>query len=110
MEEAIICWKYKNMAVVYRFVIDSNDDGRATILVTNQLIETMGVTPEQLHADALENAPELKPAVIKGMSEVRFTMRNALEELVDNSLMALRDVEFTDSNGNLVDWKNLEVR
>ena len=28
-----------------------------------------------------------------------FTMRNALEELVDNSLMALRDVEFTDSNG-----------
>ena len=49
-------------------------------------------------------------AVIKGMSEVRFTMRNALEELVDNSLMALRDVEFTDSNGNLVDWKNLEVR
>lgn len=39
-----------------------------------------------------------------------FTMRNALEELVDNSLMALRDVEFTDSNGNLVDWKNLEVR
>ena len=98
------------MAVVYRFVIDSNDDGRATILVTNQLIETMGVTPEQLHADALENAPELKSAVIKGMSEVRFTMRNALEELVDNSLMALRDVEFTDSNGNLVDWKNLEVR
>lgn len=39
-----------------------------------------------------------------------FTMRNALEELVDNSLMALRDVEFMDSNGNLVDWKNLKVR
>ena len=64
----------EDMAVVYRFVIDSNDDGRATILVTNQLIETMGVTPEQLHADALENAPELKPAVIKGMSEVMAEM------------------------------------
>lgn len=60
----------EDMAVVYRFVLDSNDDGRATILVTNQLIETMGITPEQLHADAMENAPELKPAVIKGMSEV----------------------------------------
>lgn len=64
----------EDMAVVYRFVIDSNDDGRATILVTNQLLETMGVTPEQLHADALENAPELKPAVIKGMSEVMAEM------------------------------------
>ena len=62
------------MAVVYRFVIDSSDEGRATILATNQLIETMGVTPEQLHADALENAPELKPAVIKGMSEVMVEM------------------------------------
>ena len=60
----------EDMAVVYRFVLDTNDDGRATILVTNQLLETMGVTPEQLHADALENAPELKPAVIQGMSEV----------------------------------------
>lgn len=64
----------EDMAVVYRFVIDSSDEGRATILATNQLIETMGVTPEQLHADALENAPELKPAVIKGMSEIMVEM------------------------------------
>ena len=64
----------EDMAVVYRFELDSNDDGRATVLVTNQLIETMGVTPEQLHADAMENAPELKPAVIKGMSEVMAEM------------------------------------
>ena len=64
----------EDMAVVYRFVLDSNDDGRATILVTNQLLDTMGVTPEQLHADAMENAPELKPAVIKGMSEVMAEM------------------------------------
>lgn len=64
----------EDMAVVYRFVLDSNDDGRATILATNQLIETMGVTPEQIHADAMENAPELKPAVIKGMSEVMAEM------------------------------------
>ena len=64
----------EDMAVVYRFVLDSNEDGRASILVTNQLIEAMGITPEQLHADAMENAPELKPAVIKGMSEVMAEM------------------------------------
>ena len=70
----------EDMAVVYRFEINSNDDGRATILVTNQLIETMGVTPEQLHADAMENAPELKPAVIKGMSEVMAEMMGVSTE------------------------------
>lgn len=60
----------EDMAVVYRFVIESNEDGRMTILATNQLLESMGITAEQLHKDAMENAPELKPVVIRGMSEV----------------------------------------
>ncbi len=64
----------EDMAVVYRFVVDSSDDGRATMLITNDILDKMGVTPEQLHADALENAPELRPAVIKGMSEVMIDM------------------------------------
>lgn len=64
----------EDMAVVYRFVVESDEAGRATILVTNELLNKMGVTPEQLHADALENAPELRPAVIKGMSEVMVDM------------------------------------
>ena len=64
----------EDMAVVYRFVLDSNDDGRATILATNQMIDTMGVTAEQLHADAMENAPQLKPAIITGMNEVMVEM------------------------------------
>ena len=64
----------EDMAVVYRFVLSSDDEGRASILVTNQLIETMGVTPEQLHADAMENAPQIKPLEIKGMGEVLAEM------------------------------------
>ncbi len=64
----------EDMAVVYRFLLDSNKEGSATILVTNNLIETMGVTPEQLHADAVENAPKLRPAEITGMSEVMVQM------------------------------------
>ena len=67
----------EDMAVVYRFVISSDDEGRASILVTNQILENMGVTPEQLHADALENAPQIKPAEIKGMSEVMAEMMGA---------------------------------
>ncbi len=64
----------EDMAVVYRFVLNSDDEGRASILVTNQLLQSMGVTPEQLHADAMENAPQIKPVEIKGMSEVMAEM------------------------------------
>ena len=60
----------EDMAVVYRFVVDSNEEGRSSILVTNEMLNKMGVTPEQLHADALERAPELRPAVITGLSEI----------------------------------------
>lgn len=60
--------RIEDLAVVYRFVLESNDNGRSSILVSNDLIERMGVTPEQLKADALENAPEIRPAVIQGMN------------------------------------------
>ncbi len=64
----------EDMAVVYRFVLESNDNGRSSILVTNDMLEHMGVTQEQLKADALENAPEIRPAVIQGMNEVMMEM------------------------------------
>ena len=64
----------EDMAIVYRFVLDSDDQGRASILVTNQLLDSLGVTPEQLHADAMEIAPQIKPAEIRGMSEVMTEM------------------------------------
>ena len=74
MLETVPHQNMEDMAVVYRFVLSSDDDGRASILVTNQLLETMGVTPEQLHADAMENAPQIKPLEIKGMGEVLAEM------------------------------------
>lgn len=59
----------EDMAVVYRFVLDASDEGRASILVTNQLLDSYGITADQLHEDAMTIAPELRPAVIKTMSE-----------------------------------------
>ena len=74
--------KIEDLAVVYRFVMESNEDGRASILVTNDMIDHMGVTHEQLRADALENAPEIRPAVIQGMSEI-------MKEIMDPELFEL---------------------
>ena len=64
----------EDMAVVYRFVIDMDQGSRGTILVTNQMLDSMGVSAEQLHEDALKIAPELYPVVIKGMTEVLFDL------------------------------------
>lgn len=66
--------RIEDLAVVYRFIMESNEDGRASILVNNDLIERMGVTHEQLRADALENSTEIRPAVIQGMNEVMKEM------------------------------------
>ena len=66
--------RIEDLAVVYRFIMESNEDGRASILVNNDLNERMGVTHEQLRADALENSPEIRPAVIQGMNEVMKEM------------------------------------
>ena len=43
---------------------------RGSILVTNQMLDQYGITAEQLHADALIHAPEVKPIVIEGMAQV----------------------------------------
>ena len=60
----------EDMAVIYRCVLSHENEGMASVVVTNNMLEMMNVTPEQLHADALANAPEIRPAVISGMSEV----------------------------------------
>ena len=46
----------------------------ASILVTNNLMDRMGVSLEQLRSDALENSPEIRPVVIMGMNEVMKEM------------------------------------
>lgn len=60
----------EDMAVVYRFEITTNVEGRSSILVTNNMLEQYGITADQLHEDALRNAPEIKPVVIEGMAQV----------------------------------------
>ena len=66
--------RMEDLAVVYSFVMESSEDGRASILVTNNLMDRMGVSHEQLRADALENSPEIRPVVIMGMNEVMKEM------------------------------------
>ena len=69
----------EDMAIVYRFMLNNHNGEQASVLVTNTILAQMGITPEQLHADALKNAPEVKPLVIQGMSEVLVEIPDSRE-------------------------------
>ncbi len=64
----------EDMAVIYRLVLDKDNSGNGTIVVTNDLMNQFGITQEQLHADAMANSPVIRPSEIKGMSEALFEM------------------------------------
>ncbi len=62
---------FEDMAIIYRFIIEISDSmGTGSILVTNDLLDRYGITKEQLHEDAIINAPEIRPLIIGGMGEV----------------------------------------
>ena len=88
----------EDMAVVYRFVIESDNVGRGTILATHKLLESMETTAEQLFEDAMKIAPEKHPVVIKGMFEVLVDMMGngtdsfPLEELPTDEKMFVATV------------------
>ena len=60
----------EDMALVYRFEMESNEQGSASILVTNNMLQTYDITADQLHSDALEAAVQNNPATLRNMNEV----------------------------------------
>lgn len=56
------------------------------ILITNAMLEQYGVTKNQLHADAMENAPEIRPASFKTMAEVLAEMMGMPLEMMPQDM------------------------
>lgn len=73
----------EDMAVVYRFALQQTEDGTTSILVNNRMMENYGITQEQLHADAVENAMLNHPANIRNMNEVIAEMMGGMFPLPD---------------------------
>ena len=72
----------EDMSMVYRFVFATDDRGTASTLITNQMLENYGITAEQLHADAMNNAPEQFPASVRSMQEVLAEMMGIEPEMM----------------------------
>ena len=62
--------RMEDLAVVYRLVLESNDDGRTSALVTNELLELWKIDHDQLKADAMERVPKNRPAVVYDMMDI----------------------------------------
>nr|MCR5776353.1 DUF5688 family protein [Lachnospiraceae bacterium] len=60
----------EDMAVIYRLDMSDAVGEGASIVVTNSMLDCYGITAEQLHNDALESAPQIRPAKLQGMGEV----------------------------------------
>lgn len=61
---------FEDMAMVYRVMVDPKDEGKGSVLITNDLLQNYGVTMEQLHQDAIENSVKTRPAIMNGLSEI----------------------------------------
>lgn len=64
----------EDMAVVYRAILSEDDEGRATVLINNDMLNMFGVTPEQLHEDAIAASMEQHPAIFRNMNEILSDM------------------------------------
>ncbi len=59
-----------DLAIIYRAVVEEHEEGRGSMMISNQLLQEFGVTAEQLHTDAVMNAETYKPVVIHNMLDM----------------------------------------
>ena len=76
----------EDIAVVYRVEFPGRADGSASTLVTNKLLEEYGVTPEQLHTDAVAAQLVSHPPVLKNMSEMLAEMSGDMFDMPESPM------------------------
>ena len=64
----------EDIAVVYRIDVSDDRHQNASSLVTNNMLECFGVTPEQLHRDAVASQMDHCPPKLRNMSDVMAEM------------------------------------
>ena len=62
--------KRADLAITFHIAVEENEAGRASAIVTNNMMENFGVTRNQLYKDALENSSFIAPVMIDNLGEV----------------------------------------
>ncbi len=82
-----------DMAIVYRFLIESGDDSIATMRINNRLMEYMGVSEEELYADALEYGPKIRPMEIMSLADMLKDLTNMSLDMSGGAPLFVATVE-----------------
>ena len=75
----------EDLAIVYRIDLGETKNGNATVLITNEMMRNYGLTPEQLHQDALDAAKYTMKYSIRSIDEVFMQMVQNTEEKQDQT-------------------------
>ncbi|MCR5448816.1 MAG: DUF5688 family protein [Solobacterium sp.] len=60
---------FRDLAITYHILLNMDDAGMSSVMITNKLMEQYGVTKKQLHEDALRSSMILFPAVFENSTE-----------------------------------------
>lgn len=84
--------RYHDLAIVFFLLIEVNPCGNGTILITNEMLTSWKITPEDLYQTAAVNTPKLFPSVFKPMCAVVSEMLGTVctyEDMMDNRMYIL---------------------
>ena len=73
--------KVEDLAVTYHIMVNANDDGIASAMITNDILKNIGITAQQLHEDALRNSQEILPARMDSMMNMLMGMTGIAPEI-----------------------------
>lgn len=76
----------EDIAVVYRIDVSDSQHHNATVLMTDQMLEQFGITPEQLHQDVVISQMEHCPPTLKNMSEMMAEMSDGMMEMPESPM------------------------
>lgn len=87
---------FQDLSVIFRWVISQDEQGIASTIVNNELMEAAGLTPETLMEHAVENTKRIMPPKISSMEEMLMgNMGVLLDPVLAASLMTERDPKET---------------
>lgn len=78
--------EFQDLSVIYLYVVAKNQDGVASIKVSNEMMEMGGMTPEDLFRHAAENTKKMFPPRVSRLEDILFSTpggKGMAEEFAD---------------------------
>ncbi|MBE5934294.1 MAG: hypothetical protein E7262_00700 [Lachnospiraceae bacterium] len=90
--------EFQDLSIIYRWVVNRNDEGLASILIKDNVAKQLGLSENQLFDAAKENTKKLLPIAVRPMGEVLMDimmkdgMPCELAEIMLNTLPAKKQM------------------